>query len=232
LKRALDNNDLNALNAYLAALPQRTKNALFKAAGEKFGFITAEGDGVRYTLAADLAQRLHRHSDTSPIRHLLLRWNRRLVSLRSVGHDVQLLFKAAFKLPSKAAWTLFASWDHFAIACLKSETPMATEIQAYLLDAGIAPAANAITGHETGHSVHQLLQIAECLGAIEQRLTLTAPTDHLCYIVPEAQVLRFFGTDVMAMVPLVKALSVAPVVGSRRDQTDTWWRSTPVTAGG
>jgi hypothetical protein len=55
LKRALDNNDLNALNAYLAALPQRTKNALFKAAGEKFGFITAEGDGVCYMLAADLA---------------------------------------------------------------------------------------------------------------------------------------------------------------------------------
>ena len=30
-------------------------------------------DGVCYLLAADLAQRLHRHSHTSPIRHLLLR---------------------------------------------------------------------------------------------------------------------------------------------------------------
>jgi hypothetical protein len=108
---------------------------------------------VRYMLAADLAQRLHRHSDTSPIRHLLLRWNRPLVSLRRVGHDVQLLFKAAFKLPSKAAWTLFASWDHFAIACLKSETPMATEIQAYLLDAGVAAAANVIAEQETGHDL-------------------------------------------------------------------------------
>jgi hypothetical protein len=102
-------------------------------------------------LAADLAQRLHRHSDTAAIRQLLLGWNRPLVSLRSVGHDVQLLFKAAFKLPPKAAWTLFASWDHFAIACLKSETPMATEIQAYLLDAGVAAAANLIAEQETGH---------------------------------------------------------------------------------
>jgi hypothetical protein len=57
------------------------------------------------------------------------------VSLRSVKHDVSQLLKKAFKLPPKAAWTLFASWDHFAIACLKSETPMVTEIQAYLLDA-------------------------------------------------------------------------------------------------
>jgi hypothetical protein len=90
---------------------------------------------VRYMLAADLAQRLHRHSDTSPIRHLLLRWNRPLVSLRRVGHDVQLFFKAAFKLPSKAAWTLFASSDHLAIA----------------LDTGVAAAANIIAEQETGH---------------------------------------------------------------------------------
>jgi hypothetical protein len=74
---------------------------------------------VCYMLAADLAQRLHRHSDTSPIRQVLLRWNRPLVSLRSVERNVQLLFKSAFQLPPKAAWTLFASWDHFAIACLK-----------------------------------------------------------------------------------------------------------------
>jgi hypothetical protein len=103
LKRAIDDNDLDALNAYLAALPQRIKNALFFAAGNKFGFKTEEVEAVRYMLAADLAQRLHCHSDTSPIRQILLRWNRPLVSLRSVQHNVQLLFKAAFKLPSKAA---------------------------------------------------------------------------------------------------------------------------------
>jgi hypothetical protein len=40
---------------------------------------------------------------SAAIRHLLLRWNRPLVSLRRVGHDVQLLFKSAFELPSKAA---------------------------------------------------------------------------------------------------------------------------------
>lgn len=103
LKQALDNNDLHALNAYLATLPQRTKNELFKAAGEKFGFQTHEVDAIRYMLAADLAERLHHHSNTAAIRQLLIRWNQPLVSPRSVEHDVQLLFKAAFKLPSKAA---------------------------------------------------------------------------------------------------------------------------------
>jgi hypothetical protein len=151
LKRALDNNDLDALNAYLAALPQRSKNELFNAAREQFGFKTEEVEAVRYMLAADLAQRLHRHSDTSAIGHLLLRWNWPLVSLRSVGCDTQQTFKQMFGLPKKAAWTLFASWDHFAIACMKNETPMATEIQAYLLDAGVSAAANAIAEHESDH---------------------------------------------------------------------------------
>ena len=35
-----------------------------------------------------------------------------------------------------------------------------------------------------------------------------------------AEVLRWIGTDVMAVVPLVNALLAAPVVRSRRDQTD------------
>jgi hypothetical protein len=97
LKRALDNNDLDALNVYLSALPQRSKNELFKAAGEKFGFKTEEVEAVGYMLAADLAQRLHRYSDTSPIRQLLQRWNWPLVWLRRVEHYAQLLFKGAFK---------------------------------------------------------------------------------------------------------------------------------------
>jgi hypothetical protein len=60
LKRALDSNDLDALNAYLAGLPQRSENELFKAASEKFGFRAEEVEAVRYMLAADLAQRSHR----------------------------------------------------------------------------------------------------------------------------------------------------------------------------
>jgi hypothetical protein len=43
----------------------------------------------------------------------------------------------------------------------------------------------------------------------------------------EVEVLRFLGTDVMAMVHLVKA-----VVGNRRDQTDTSWRSGPAAVDG
>src|SRR6266850_1022353 len=57
---------------------------------------------------------------------------------------------------------------------MKSETSIAHQIQAYLLDAGVAAAANVIAEQETGHSVLQLQQIAERLGAIESRLT--APT--------------------------------------------------------
>jgi hypothetical protein len=74
----------------------------------------------------------------------LLRWNRPLVSLRSVEHDVQLLFKAAFKLPSKAAWTLFASWDHFAIAAMRRETPMAHGMQAYLFNPAVLVAVHLV----------------------------------------------------------------------------------------
>jgi hypothetical protein len=103
-------------------------------------------------VAANLAHRMHRHSNTAALRQLLLRWNRPLAPLRRIEHHVQLLCKSAFQLPAKAAWTLFASWDHFAVACLKSETPMAHEIQAYLLDAGVAAAANIIVEQETGHT--------------------------------------------------------------------------------
>jgi hypothetical protein len=38
------------------------------------------------------------------------------MSLRSVTYSTQQPLKMAFKLPSKATWTLFASWDHLAIA--------------------------------------------------------------------------------------------------------------------
>jgi hypothetical protein len=58
------------------------------------------------------------------------------------------------------------------------------------------------------------------------------PTDHVCYTIPEAQVLRWIGTDVMGVVQLVKALLVAPVVRSRRNQTEILWRSTLVPASG
>jgi hypothetical protein len=50
--------------------------------------------------------------------------------------------------------------------------------------------------------------------------------------IDEAEVLRLSDTDVMAVVPLVKARLAAPVVGSRRDQTDTSWRSGPAAVGG
>jgi hypothetical protein len=57
------------------------------------------------------------------------------MSLRSVAYSTQQPLKTAFKSPSKAAWTLFASWDHLAIA----------------LDAGVAAAANIIAEQKTGH---------------------------------------------------------------------------------
>lgn len=81
MKRALDNNDLSALNAYLAALPQRVRNELLRVAGEKFSFATAEVEGVRYMLAADLAQRDYRHSDTRALAQLVMRWGKPLKCL-------------------------------------------------------------------------------------------------------------------------------------------------------
>jgi hypothetical protein len=64
-----------------------------------------------------------------------LQAGRPLMSLRSVAYSTQQPLKTAFKLPSKAARTLFASWDHLAIA----------------LDAGVAAAANIIAEQKTGH---------------------------------------------------------------------------------
>jgi hypothetical protein len=72
----------------------------------------------------------------------------------------------AYGIPKNAAWTLFTSWDHFAMACLKSENPMAHEIQAYLLDAGVA-AANIIAEHATGYYVRQLQQIDTWLTVLQ-----------------------------------------------------------------
>lgn len=177
MKRALDNNDLSALNAYLAALPQRVRNELLRVAGEKFSFATAEVEGVRYMLAADLAQRVYRHSDTRALAQLVMRWGKPLKCLRSAEHDVRQSLKQAFGLHPKAAWTMFATWEHFGIACLKSETPMARQAQEYFLRAGEEFAINAAAEQETGYSVQQLQQIADRLGAIEQRLTIPTPAD-------------------------------------------------------
>jgi hypothetical protein len=126
-------------------LPQRSKNELFRRAGEEFGFETYEVDGVRYMLATELSLRVCQHTHTSGLRKLLARYGHPLISLRSVGHDVALFLKQSFKLPPKSIWTILATWDHFAIAAMKSETLMAHEIQAYLLDTGVAAAANVIT---------------------------------------------------------------------------------------
>lgn len=72
---------------------------------------------------------------------------------------------------------MFATWEHFGIACLKSETPMARQAQEYFLRAGEEFAINAAAEQETGYSVQQLQQIADRLGAIEQRLTIPTPAD-------------------------------------------------------
>jgi hypothetical protein len=97
--------------------------------------------------------------------------------LQRAEHGVRLSLKQAFGLPPRAAWTTFATWEHFGIACLKSETPMAHEAQAYCLRAGEEFAMNAAAEQETGHSLRQLQQIADRLGAIEQRLTVPATHD-------------------------------------------------------
>jgi hypothetical protein len=81
LRRVIDRGDLDALRVYLEGLPQRMKNGFLEAAGWRFGFLTAEVDGVVYMLAADLAQRLYRTSNTSALWELLRRQNQRLTSL-------------------------------------------------------------------------------------------------------------------------------------------------------
>jgi hypothetical protein len=68
---------------------------------------------------------------SAAIRQLLIRWNRPLVSLRSVVYDTQYSLKEAFGIPRKAAWTTFATWDHFGIACINSQTPMAREMKEF-----------------------------------------------------------------------------------------------------
>ena len=105
LKRALDANDLNALNAFLAELLQRRRNELLRLASEESGFETYEVDGVRYMLASELSLRVYRYVNTAALCALLARYDRPLKSLRSAQHDVVLSLKKAFGLHPKAAWT-------------------------------------------------------------------------------------------------------------------------------
>jgi hypothetical protein len=143
-----------------------------RRAGERYDFATVEG-GVRYMLAGDLSQRLYRTSKMSPLRRLLERNGETLLSIRSVGHDGQQTLKQLFDLPSKAAWSAFASWRHFLIACTKSQTPMAREIQAYLMDVERDNRVNAAAEHETGLSARQLARLVA--DEIERRTTKTPP---------------------------------------------------------
>jgi hypothetical protein len=119
-------------------------------------------------------------TNTSALRELCQRWDRPLLSLLSVAYDTQHTFKRLFKLASRANWTLFATWDHFGIAAMKSETAMARKVQAYFLDSGVRVVADAIAEQETGLSVHQLEAFAQRVeqrfDAMEQRLTV--PTSH------------------------------------------------------
>jgi hypothetical protein len=109
--------------------PQRSRNELLRLAGEEFGFETYEVEGVRYMLARELSYRLYRTTNISALRKLLLRWRRPLMSIRCVGLDGQHTFKRLFKLANRANWTLFATWDHFAIAAMKSKTKMGFQEQ-------------------------------------------------------------------------------------------------------
>ena len=123
-QRALERSAVDVVQDYLNTQDRATSNELLRLAGERYGFITYEVEGIRYMLAVDLAQRLHRHSDTSGLAKLLLRYGEPLVSLRSDGHDVRHTLLQAFDLPPKSVWTLFATSRHFLIACLKSQTPI------------------------------------------------------------------------------------------------------------
>jgi hypothetical protein len=93
------------------------------------------------------------------------------MSLRSVGHDVQHSLKQAFELPAKAVWMLFASGRHVLIAGLKSQTPMAREIQASLLPAEEPFRVNAA---------------AEALGVVAEAETaaITAGSADVSWVLP------------------------------------------------
>ena len=71
---------------------------------------------------ASWTYQLYQTTKTSALRELLMRWDRPLVSIRCVTHDTQHTFTQLFSPWSKANWTLFATWDHFGIAAMKSET--------------------------------------------------------------------------------------------------------------
>src|SRR5262245_2199739 len=85
---------------------------------------------------------LYRHSDTSALLMPLGRYNKPLVSLRCVDHDGQQIIEECFSTHPKATWSALAPWDHVGIAAMKSETPMAQQVQAYFPDVGVESAVN------------------------------------------------------------------------------------------
>jgi hypothetical protein len=101
------------------------------------------------------------------------------MSPRRVAHDTQHSLKVAFGIPQKAAWTGFATWDHFAIACINCGNLMAREMPELFLDAGEPFAMNDVAEAETGRSLRQLPQSADPLVALVER-RLQHPTVPSC----------------------------------------------------
>jgi hypothetical protein len=149
-QRVLEPDDVDAVQAYLTAADQATANELLRLAGERYGFLTVDIGGVRYMLPADLAQRLYRSSDTASLAQLLKRYGEPLMSLRSAVYDPRHSLPQAFDLPPKSVCTLFATYRHYVIACLKNQTPTGARLSGTNLQ-GIVyePNPEKLPGHWT-----------------------------------------------------------------------------------
>jgi hypothetical protein len=170
LKHAIEQDQVSDIHRFLSALPQDTANEWFRLAGDKFGFPTAEIEGIRYGLSRDLSTKIYGHH-SGHLGELLRRYNENVLSLRGFTFNGITLLREAFSLHHADYVSTFLTYRQFLIVGLKGETPFAKEIQLYLLrmeeEARIALASEKKTGLTPRQLQTMAIQVNTKLDAYE-----------------------------------------------------------------
>jgi hypothetical protein len=155
LKDAIKEGNEAFVQQWFARLDRQTGNERFQQAGEQLGFRTNEADGVRYALGREMGA-LFYGSRPEIMSQLLKRWGRPLIPKRSLEYGTQQQLKQLFALQEGDNSPTFATYEHFLLAGLQGKTPMAREVQVYLLSVEQQSRVKEAVEEETGFTPRQL----------------------------------------------------------------------------
>jgi len=132
LEEALLENSQEKISGYFAEIDRQTANEVMRKAGEQFGFITMEINGLVMANITETA-RILGYSDPSSLAQLLGRYQIMTYQIGWFEQNVRTRMRKAFGLSEKDGRATFMQWDGFLVAGMQGQNAEARKIKIYLL---------------------------------------------------------------------------------------------------